>query len=255
MLTLIGSTAARMHFSDFRTSNDVDYHTPVAQDVDDWPEFDVFVDERLGAWTWRKIATPEELYTMKVSHSFWDIDGSWDKHAADIVFFQRKGVQFNRELYDILLPIWKDIHGRKVTSLKQNAADFFGDAVPRKYVHDSIHDSVAYGDRPMYESILADGEEVMVDSSKFWGMDHEDQIRLIREEIYATALERIVIPNDYSGSPGAAYRFALKKSLTSLFKNDWALFIALNLDELGRPDCDYVKRHLENSNRLILLED
>lgn len=255
MLTLIGSTAARMHFADFRTANDVDYHTPRAQDVDDWPEFDVFVDERLEAWTWRKIATPEELYTMKISHSFWDIDGSWDKHAADIVFFQRKGVQFIRELYDILLPIWKDIHGSKITNLNQSAEDFFGDAVPRKYDHDSIHASVAYHDRPLYESILADGAEVMVDSSKFWAMDHETKIKLIREEIYATALERIVIPQNYECSPGWAYRFALKKGLTSLFKNDWALFVALNLDELGRPDCNYVQRHLRNKNQLIPLED
>ena len=254
MITLIGSAAARMHFSDFRTSNDVDYHTPVAQDVDDWPEFDVFVDERLGAWTWSKVATPEELYTMKVSHSFWDIDGTWAKHAADIVFFQRKGVQFNRELYDILLPIWKDIHGNKITSLKQSADEFFSDAVPRKYVHDSIHDSVAYGERPLYESILATGEEVMVDSSKFWAMDHDTKIKLIREEIYATALERIIIPKDYMTSPTAAYRFALEKSVTSLFKNDWALFIVLNLDELGKPDCDYVGRHLNNQSRLIPLE-
>ena len=261
MLTLIGSTAAKQHFLDFRVPNDVDYHSerkPGFLDTMFKPtDIDVFVDGRLGAWNWGRIATPEELYTMKVSHAFWEINNdprNWNKHMADVVFFQRKKVDFIRELYNILLPIWKDLHARKITNLNQNKDNFFRDAVVRKYDHDSIHESIADGDHPLYEDILVPGEEVMVDSSRFWEMDHETQMKLVREEVYATALERILIPKNYEGSPAAAYAWALRRTITSLFKGDWALWAVLNYDELAKPDCDYRQRHLDNKHMLIELE-
>lgn len=260
MLTLIGSTAAKHWFEDFRTPNDTDYHTDSLEGTDRllkavYPEVDIFTDERLGQWSWGRVATPEELYTMKVSHAFWEIENTWDKHMADVVFFQRKGVKFNRELYDILKPIWKDLHGRKITNLKQNSANFFKDAVPRVYDHDSIHASIAYGDHPLYEDILVPGEEVMVDSTKFFeGMGYDTQLKLVREEVYATALERILIPKNYQYSPAAAYAWALRRTITSLFKGEWALWAVLNYNILAKPDCDYRRRHLNNMDKLIRLE-
>ena len=253
MATLIGSQAAKHWFPDFREPNDIDYHTDEPVGFDGAKNHDVFSDPRLGAWDWGEIATPSELYTMKVSHSFWEIGNTWQKHMSDIVFFQRKGVEFNRELYDILVPIWKDLHGSKRTSLAQNAKNFFGDAVVRKYDHDSVHASIAYYDTPLYESILVPGEEVMTDSKKFFSMDKDTQLKLVREEVYATALERILIPKNYKGSPTAAYAWALRRTITSLFKNEWALWTVLNYDTLARPDCDYVARHHAKSDKLILL--
>lgn len=266
MLTLIGSTAAKRHFPDFREPKDIDFHTADPEDVKSIlgsSEFanktrnDVFVDERLAAWDWSDVATPEELYTLKVSHSFWEINrdvNNWNKHMSDIVFFQRKGVEFIRPLYDIMFPIHKELHGRKATSLTQTKNNFFADAVPRIYDHDSIHASIAYGEYPLYEDILVPGEEVMVDSTKFFAMDHETQIKLVREEVYATALERILIPKNYEYSPSAAYAWALRRTITSLFKGEWALWAVLNYDELARPDVDYRQRHLSNQDKLIRLE-
>lgn len=259
-VTLIGSRAMAFHFPDYRVrSGDWDYHSerPVSECDPNWPHaagerYDVFADPRLDAWPWSWVATPDELYTLKISHGFWEINGprDWDKHAADIVFLERKGAQFIRPLYDILLPIWKERYRRNPTSLNQSKAGFFADAVVRKYDHDSVHESVAYGDRPLYESILREGESVAVDNGKFLAMDHATKIRLVREEVYATALERILIPADYRGSPWAAYHWALRRTVTSLFKGEWALFLLLNLDELMKPDCDYMRRHLENKDRL-----
>lgn len=255
MLTLIGSAAAKSHFPDFRQPTDIDWHTADASEIRFHMTLadDVFVDERLGQWDWGRVATPEELYTMKVSHAFWEIGNSWRKHINDVVFFQRKGVEFNRDLYDILFPIWKDLHGKKRTSLAQNSKNFFGDAVKRKYDHDSVHASIAYLDHPLYEDILVPGEEVMVDSDKFWAMDHETKKMLVREEIYATALERILIANDYTTSPTGAYAWAMQRTITSLFKGEWALWLVLHYDELAMPDCDYVARHLSNQHKLIKL--
>jgi hypothetical protein len=256
-VTLIGSRALAYHFPDARAPRgDWDYQSdkPVALRgaTPDGKRCDLFVDSRLAQWPWRTVATQDELYTLKVSHGFWEINGpdSWNKHAADIVFLSRKGARFLRPLYSILLPIWKERYRPHPTNLNQASGKFFADAVHRKYDHDSLHESVAYGDRPLFESVLRAGSDVMVDNSKFWAMDHDTQIMLVREEVYATALERKIIPADYRASPGAAYRWALRRTATSLFKGEWALFLLLHLDELSKPDCDYVRRHLGNQHKL-----
>jgi hypothetical protein len=258
-VTLTGSRAMKRWYPDAREPNgDWDYISaePTNPPADLFPErrYDVFTDERLDAWPWCSLASPNELYTLKISHSFWEINGprDWDKHAYDIVFLSRKGCQFLRSLYDILFPIWKERYKKHSTNLNQNADKFFADAVVRKYVHDSVHDSVAYGERPLYEAILRDGSDVLVDNAKFWSMDFETQVKLVREEIYTTALERILIPQQYRGSPRAAYHWALRRTATSLFKGEWALFLMLNLDLLMTPDCDYVSRHLDNKHKLQL---
>lgn len=257
MITLIGSRAMKMHFPDAREpKGDWDYHsdqpTRLKHETERW---DVFVDSRLSGWNWGAIATPDELYTMKISHGYWDINGSWDKHASDIVFLQRKGAQFLPELHDMLLPIWKERYPKHEISLDKTADEFFTDHVPYIYVHDTVHESVAYHDRPWFESILKDGSEVLVDNSKFWALPLESKLELVREELYVIALERVLIPQGYKGSPGLAYRWALKRTAVSLFKNRWATFLLLHLDELGRPDVDFVKRHKENAHKLRLVED
>lgn len=259
-VTLIGSRAMKHWFPDAREPRgDWDWHSasappgfPQAGLSSSGERYDVFVDERLADWPWGEYATPSELYTLKISHAFWEINGprSWDKHASDIVFLSRKGVVFHRGLYDIVLPIWKERYRRNPTSLEQGKGVFFADAVTRKYDHDSVHESIAYGARPLYESILREGSEVAVDNAKFWAMDLETQLKLVREEVYATALERILIPNNYKGSPSAAYHWALRRTATSLFKGEWALFLMLHLDELMRPDCAYMGRRISNMHML-----
>jgi hypothetical protein len=262
MTTLIGSRAMAHWFPDARQpkeDTDWDYQSPhkTHPPVRAFPDrhYDVFTDERLGQWDWGFVATPDELYTMKVSHGYWDINGTWDKHAADIVFLERKGCVFIPELHDILKPIWAEKYLKNPISLDQSAKDFFNNAVSAKYVHDTVHESVAYHARPWYESYLKEGSEVLVDNAKFWGLPLESKLEAVREELYVIALERIMIPRDYKGSPGAAYRWALKRTAISLFKGRWATFLLLNLDELGRPDVNYVQKHKDNAHRLRLMEE
>jgi hypothetical protein len=262
-VTLIGSRAMKMRYPDARDpKGDWDYHAPsmIRTPYDgmrnvNGERFDVFVDPRLGAWNWGPIATGDELYTLKISHGYWDLHGTWDKHAYDIAFMQRHGARFIPELHDILLPIWKERYPRNPISLDKNAKDFFTDHVHYIYVHDTVHASVAYRDHPWYLDILKDGSEVLVDNSKFWALSLPEQLQLVREELYVIALERVLIPNGYQGSPLSAYRWALRRTAISLFKNKWATFLLLHLDELGRPDVDFVKRHRDNPHMLRLMED
>lgn len=254
MHIVIGSRAIKHHFPDFPRDNDYDVFSS-------WyppGNGDVFFDPRLRQYWWKgeeRPATPDELYTIKLSHAFWELpNGSWNKHMSDLMFLKHKGCEVIEPLYRVLYEIWEEKHGRKVMDLNQDASDFFADAVKRKYDHDSVHYSVAYTPgKPLYESVMEDGESVKTDMRKVWDLSEEDQIRLFREEVYATALERIVIPRDYRVSPGWAYHWALRRTITSLTKGRSARFIAERYDTFHRPDFDYVAHHRANTHFLIPL--
>lgn len=264
MKVLVGSRALKHHFPDFRRQppgkarrtapggfekewipKDTDYLSD--EQVDG---ADTFWHPDLTKWSWGEIATVDELYTIKVSHAFWDIRGSWNKHMMDVVFLQNNGAVFIRELYDILYPIWEETHGKKQANLEASPEEFFNSRVHRIYDHDSIHESVAYYDRPLFESILRDGHQVAVDRAKFDALTEEDKHRLVREEVYATALERELIPKGYQGNPRIPYMTYLHKTVTSFSKGWFPLYIVLNFNKLYFPDVNYVDRHLNNKHKL-----
>ena len=201
------------------------------------------------------LANGDFLYTLKVSHAFWALrNGSWGKHMGDIHWMQKKtDAKFIPEIYEIFYPIWEEKHGKKRANLNVSAEDFFTKTVDRTYDHDSIHESVAYHDRPLFNEILKNGSDVAVSKAKFAALPFEKKLQLVREECYATALERQVIPSDYKINPRAAYSWALMKTITSFSKGWFPLFIVLNYSELYKPDVNYIQRHLANKDKLILL--
>lgn len=263
MALIIGSTAMRHHFPQAREPKDFDYFGPVT-DVDKMKEtvekyWGLTVNDRFwhdnltGSQLDRNgIASIDELYTIKVSHSYWDLpNGTWMKHMTDILFLKRNGAHLDMELHKLLYPIWVETHGAKKMNLAQASGQFFADAVTRIYDHDSIHASCCFGEYPLYEKILKDGETVDIDPDKLWnGMTFDEQVLLFREEIAATALERWMIPTNYKFSPGRAYYLALKKTITSLTKGKSARFIVDNFEEFYKPH-DYMALH--NAKRHLLL--
>lgn len=237
----------RNYFPDAREPKDTDYFADHKIDG-----AETFWHPRLAEWDFGPIATPDELYTIKVSHAFWELKNrSWAKHMMDIMFLQSKGAKLIPELYKILYKVWEDTHGKKKVNLEADPDDFFNDRIVKRiYDHDSIHESVAYYDRPLFERILRDDSDVAVDKSKWEALDYEDKLKMVREEVYATALERKLVPTNYEASAGAAYNWTLQKTITSLTKGWFALFVVENFKNLTKPDCDYVQRHLDNSDRL-----
>jgi hypothetical protein len=264
---IIGSVAMKHNFGDewHRKPKDFDVFTDeldpatfLGDKTDDlrmepfWhPKLEPFVDDIALAG----IATPDELYTIKVSHSQWDLrNGSWEKHIEDAMWLKRRGAQLEWDFYLALMEIWKEVHGPKKVNLTQDADAFFDDAVKRTYDHDSVHYSVAYGDRPMYETVMDGNAEVAMDMKVIKALPFEEQVKLYREEIYATALERWVIPMNYRCSPRWAYARALKKTIVSLTKGWSSRFLIENYDEFRKPDFDYVVRHRSRMHLLIPLE-
>lgn len=259
---IIGSVAMKFWFEDFREAKDLDFFGP----AEHTPTFLAAGYENRVEPFWHPsfkgtqldrtdIATPDELYTIKVSHSYWELkNNSWQKHMADIVFLKNQGAKLDMELHKLLYSVWVETHGAKKMNLAQSAGMFFADAVTRIYEHDSIHDSVAYGERPLYERILKDGETVDIDPDKLWnGMTFDEQVLLFREEIAATALERWMIPTNYKFSAGRAYQLALKKTITSLTKGRSARFIVTNFEHFMRPH-DYMAIHMSKRHLLKPLE-
>lgn len=234
---LIGSCAAKHWFPDFRETKDSDYLTDgnvkstrqdESHNANDGIGLKWILDNT------DEIASPEILYTLKLSHCFWNIH--WQKTMFDLKFFQSKGIQYNKELFDLLYKDWEVIHGKKRAYLNKKNEDFFTEKVNRKYIHDDLHRAVAYYDEPMFEKLKHDKSKAFIDKDMFEDVSYEDKCRLCREEIYVTALERFLIPNEFRFSKTAAYVGACRLLLTSMTKGWFPLFIATNWSKLDKPD-------------------
>ena len=262
MALIIGSVAMNKALGFCREPKDLDYFGEVGSLSHTGMGIPGTINESFWHESWKGtqldrngFASLDELYTIKVSHSYWEIGNSWDKHMYDILTLQGAGAQLDMELHKLLYPVWVEKHGSKKMNLSQAAGMFFADAVTRIYDHDSIHESVAYGDRPLYERILKDGETVDIDPDKLWnGMTFDEHVMLFREEIAATALERWMIPTKYRFSPGLAYKKALKKTITSLTKGKSARFIVTNFRKFMLPH-DYMAIHRAKAHLLRPLDN
>lgn len=235
-------------FPEAREPKDIDFINPNSQlmsreENNLWiPEFEEILKINKNP----KYIDPDLLLNLKSSHFGYDIH--WQKTAADILFLKSKGCRLDRELYKSLAEGWKRVHGEKWAKLKdKKAGEFFADNVIRKYVHDDIHEAVAVYDEPLYYRMLERRDSVKCLESKFNEISFEDQILLTKEEVWVTALERYLIPSDFTDSPKLAYAKSLKKLITTMSgggaKGWFKLFMIDNFDKLYKNDDEsYIER-------------
>lgn len=238
--TLIGSQALKYHFPKFyRTPKDYDYiinyDKKSTRDVEyHWaksPGHELILKQG-------PIASPEILLTIKMSHSFWDVH--WSKTMDDILFLQREKVKYIPELFQQLYEYWIFVHGEKRANLNKDNTLFFEDNVQRKYIHDDIHKVISYYDEPLYKKIKVDQTKANVSYQLFLDLSESDKLKLCREELYVTALERYVIPHKESLS--RAYFFACKQLITSMSKGWFPKYIVEYWLELHRPADNFVEK-------------
>jgi hypothetical protein len=242
---VIGSEAAAIHFPDFRTIKDKDAvsKTPIkGWETHYSPGFDYLLNQQ------KLIASPDELYTIKVSHAAWNIH--WEKTMHDIEFFQLKGCKVIEEFYQALYKDWEIIHGAKKAHLNVYNDDFFTCSVNRKYDHDWLHEQMMYYDTPMYFKIKTNKEKAFVEKKLFDNLSFEDKIRNVREEAFVVALERFMIPSEFMMNPSVAYRKALKALITHMTKGWWPRFIIENWYQI-KPleDCDKYINFIKTEGR------
>lgn len=160
---------------------------------------------------------PEVVLALKLSHRYKKNSVHFKKTMEDIRSLRKMGYRMPEQL-----KIWfkrreADTYNYSLPNLKQKGSDFFEkEDTFYKYNHDDIHVAVMVNDKPMYMSILKEGEEVFCDKEKFWKLPLVSQLECVLEEAYVLALERHQIPNDFGPDPLKSFEIALMKVCTSI---------------------------------------
>lgn len=232
-MILIGSSAIKEWFPDFpREPKDKDYigKGTSTKEIEYHPNP---VIEEYYKYHSISMLFPNDLYTLKISHMFWNIN--WEKHMFDIQFLKKKGCILNKDLFYQLYEFFNEYHGKnKRSDLKMSADKFFDNAVKCEYEHDYIH--TLLNPTPTFNKILKDGEEVDVSEEKFNLLSHKEKCNLVEEEVMVMAWERYK-HLDFR----VAYTHMLKKFIISHAPIWEALFIIENYIELHKPKFNYFK--------------
>jgi hypothetical protein len=233
-MVLIGSKAIKHHFADFpREPKDMDFIVKQHQTQNE-PGVEYLLNPILENYP-ENVLGINELYTLKCSHLFWDIN--WSKHMFDCVWLRNKGARLDRTLFYKLYEYFNTVHIKnKRSDLKMSSEDFFNNAIICDYSHDDLHTII--NPVPTYTKILADGAQVEVDEEKFKSLTHEEKCDLVREEIFVMAFERYKAARSYLH----AYSKMLKKFIVSHAPLWEAIFIIENYVELHKPKINFIKQ-------------
>lgn len=203
------------------------------------------------------IASLDEVYSLKVSHSPWvKNETDWMKHLKDIRRLQDAGASLIPELHKLAYKQWELRKGKKNVNLNQDREEFFNGNVRRKYVHDSIHASMAFGENPLYMKILAEGEEVQTSKELFFRLSQEDKENLVREEVMVLSLERDLIPRESETVDRvvlySSYSKRLRLLMTQYAKGYFPQWIIENYFRVNRPTLDYWEKFQKSDKKVLL---
>jgi len=233
-MILIGSKAIKHWYPEFtREGKDVDYAVKSLDNLKSTRHYEYLLIPYIDEYMDGTIATPDVLYTLKISHMFWDIN--WNKHLYDIQWLKEKNCKIIIDLFFKLYAYWNRFHTNNTRSdLKMNSTSFFNNALKCDYSHDWLHTLIK--NPPTFTKILCDGAEVEVCEDKFNSLSFEEKLDLVQEEIYIMAWERM---------PSKNYRFSyeimMKKFIISHAPLWEALFILDNYKYLYKPKINFNK--------------
>lgn len=240
---IIGSTALKYWFPEFREPKDLDVMSKegkmTQKEQNYWVDsFQLLIDKN----THPEYLDPQNMLNLKASHFGFNIN--WEKTCYDILFLKNKGYKINKDIYYALAEDWKKVHGKQWASLKnKNSKNFFEDAVKRKYVHDDLHVAVSQNGTPVYEKTLKESGKVFCCEEKFNDLPFEEKLLMVKEEIWVTSLERFLIPNDFKYSAQLAYYQSLKKLTTTMSSGWFKFFIIDNFEKLyNNKDRSYIEK-------------
>lgn len=249
---VIGSFAISYWYPEYsRTINDIDYvvrgqqgifidELSKRQEVHSGTHWNYLLDNNKHSY----IADPDMLYTIKVSHLAWDIN--FDKHMKDVIFLKSKGCKLVPKLYNILYKQWEIQHGSKTNiSLNGYNEDFFNSNISRKFIHDELHLAVAFGSRPLHESIREDLNSPLPSKRLWKNLSHDAKLKCALEEIYVIYLERF---SKYPVNHGTTK--ALKQLITTMTKGWFNLFLIENFEELRNYPKDHLLSKINTCNLL-----
>lgn len=165
----------------------------------------------------QNFASLDALLLLKLSHRYKKNSPHFLKTMYDIHMLRRAGAKITEELEPILKLREKETYTYSHPKLNVTKKEFFnGDDVPYIYDHDSIHEVVAFLDRPAYTYYMTDGEQVKASMDKFFEQEKYIQLLGVLEESMVLAAERSQIPNEFALAPRLSFNMALEKVCTSI---------------------------------------
>jgi hypothetical protein len=198
------------------------------------------------------VAPLEMLYSLKRSHRH--SPRMFHKHVQDYTLLHNI-FQYGKDYFEKVTALrYKEVVERerlRTPSLNKMAVDFFDDNVSnRTFIHDQIHEVMAFGERPMFERIKIDPDKVACSKEKFDAMSLTARIRCVQEEAYVIALERCIIPMLFEGeaiaNPRKAYEWAVMRICTTLCSGWFREFALENYNEMMlQYDNGYVAKFLK----------
>lgn len=243
-MVIVGSTAAKFWFPDFREPKDIDIITDDPNFVNAKGQDHIFCPPLLhylrkhgrpGMISGDGMLEPSILYTLKMSHIFWD--RKWDKHFADIQFFKSKGCKLIWPLFYNLYQFWQEQEPLYRSDLQMSSENFFNNALPDGHLHDELH--LLINPNPAYKQILIG--EVETSDELFFALPDEEKARIIVEEVMVMAYERQGGRIWYH-----AYAWMLKKFLRQHSPIRQAIWGIENFDLIKKPFFNFVK-HIDNA--------
>lgn len=192
-----------------------------------------------------RYASPGILYLIKKSHVGYQIH--WDKNIQDYSFLQRVIKPADIEFCSLVLEKFMDMRAqemkdrfskRKKIDLDRDNSQFFNvtqNSVKRKYSHDLLHKYTCYYDTPLYEKLKVDKTKAAVDEGLWNKLSYEDKLKAVREEAFAIALERKIIPakeKNQEWNRTDAFRWALMRISTNLTDGFFQQFALNNHREI-----------------------
>lgn len=173
------------------------------------------------------------LFTLKSSHKYLKNSPHFWKTLVDYHIMKQSGAQVRPEYQDFLKVREKETYNYSHPKLNQSKDGFFADdAIQYVYDHDTIHESVARGERPAYTYYMKDGAQVDCDKSKFFEVSQEIRMNGVIEEAAVLAIERSLVPHPGVWTPEYAWKFALSKVCSSITSGWFRAFAYENALEI-----------------------
>jgi hypothetical protein len=176
-------------------------------------------------------ASPGVCLALKLSHRYKKDSPHFLKTMRDIQWLRSQGVTVPEVLKDWLKDREAATYSYKHPKLNQGKSQFFDTpGITYQYDHDDIHKAVAVCREPMYRRYMKDGAEVQCDKDKFFALPNSLRMIGVLEEAYVLALERCLIPFNFTTDPKKAFDTALMKVCTSITSGWFREFAWENYD-------------------------
>lgn len=173
--------------------------------------------EYCGALTKEVVATPDIVYTLKMSHRYLKDSPSFKKTMFDIKHLRSEGFKIPNDLKDWFIQREKETYTYNHPKLAVSKENFFkDDNIPYEYDHDSLHLAVALRDYPAYMDFKPSNQEVLCSRELFEECPSRVKLNAVVEEAMVLSLERSLIPNKFTPDPDKIFEYALMKISTSI---------------------------------------